>query len=189
MSLPLVRYAFDIFPSLHSLQSDVRIFAFWVALLVAGLTIVKNAMSALAGMRTAMLGEAVAPVPETLFRYFLNSSYLDFLSGKTRQIPQVFSWRSQLQFFLVNLMQVYTYIVISHRAVSDTHLGNARSYPAGNAGCRHVAMLFYLQKNQTKRRCRRQGVRRVLQYGIPSAGKRQTRHDGSAYLPTAAVFF
>lgn len=114
MSLPLVRYAFDIFPSLHSLQSDVRIFAFWVALLVAGLTIVKNAMSALAGMRTAMLGEAVAQYAgETLFRYFLNSSYLDFLSGKTRQIPQVFSWRSQLGFFLVNLMQVYTYIVIS----------------------------------------------------------------------------
>lgn len=101
MSLPLVRYAFDIFPSLHSLQSDVRIFAFWVALLVAGLTIVKNAMSALAGMRTAMLGEAVAQYAgETLFRYFLNSSYLDFLSGKTRQIPQVFSWRSQLGFSL-----------------------------------------------------------------------------------------
>ena len=80
-----------------------------MALLVAGLTIVKNAMSALAGMRTAMLGEAVAQYAgETLFRYFLNSSYLDFLSGKTRQIPQVFSWRSQLGFFLVNLMQVYT---------------------------------------------------------------------------------
>lgn len=114
MSLPLVKYFFALFPGLHNLQSDVRIFAFWVALLVAGLTIVKNAMSALVGMYTARLGEEVAQYAgETLFHYFLNSSYLVFLSGKTQQIPLVFSWRTQLGFFLVNLMQVYTYIVIS----------------------------------------------------------------------------
>lgn len=114
MELPFVSPIFAIFPVLQELHADVRIFALWVAVLVAALTAAKNIMSGLVGARTAILGETVSLYAgDTLFQYYLNSPYLEYLSGKTQYIFQVISWRGQLGFFLVNLMQVYTYILVS----------------------------------------------------------------------------
>lgn len=114
MSLPFVGLFFEKFPFLKILQDDVRIFALWISALVAGLTIGKNIASGLVTMRSAALGETVALYAgDTLFQYYLHSSYLAYLAGQTNSIFQVISWRAQLGFFLVNLMQVYTYIVIS----------------------------------------------------------------------------
>ena len=114
MGLPFVGWFFENFPFLQTLQADVRIFAFWISALVAGLTIGKNIASGLVILRSAALGEAVALYAgDTLFHYYLNSPYLKYLAGQTVSIFQVISWRAQLGFFLVNLMQVYTYIVIS----------------------------------------------------------------------------
>lgn len=114
MELSFVSQIFATFPVFQKLQADVRMFALWVAVLVAVLTAAKNIMSGLVGARTAILGETVSLYAgDTLFQYYLNSPYLDYLSGKTQHIFQVISWRGQLGFFLVNLMQVYTYIFIS----------------------------------------------------------------------------
>lgn len=114
MGLPLVSRIFAAFPVLHELQADVRMFALWIAVLVAALTAAKNIMSGLVGARTAVLGETVAQhAGDTLFQYYLNSPYLAYLAGKTQHVFQIISWRGQLGFFLVNLMQVYTYIFIS----------------------------------------------------------------------------
>jgi ABC-type multidrug transport system fused ATPase/permease subunit len=114
MSLPFVGWFFEKFPFLKILQADVRIFALWISALVAGLTIGKNIASSLVTIRSAALGETVALYAgDTLFQYYLHSPYLAYLAGQTNSIFQVISWRAQLGFFLVNLMQVYTYIVIS----------------------------------------------------------------------------
>ena len=114
LALPLVSHFFALFPFLSTLLNDIRMFSLSVALLVAILIIFKNIMSALVGMRTAVLGETVAQYTgDTLFHYYLNSPYTDFIAGQTQLVFQVISWRSQLGFFLVNLMQVYTYFIIS----------------------------------------------------------------------------
>jgi ABC-type multidrug transport system fused ATPase/permease subunit len=113
-SVPGIAWIYAQFPFVQDLSADSRMFALLAASVVAGLIVAKNAVSALVGVRNALLGETVALYAgDVLFHYYLNSQYIAYLSGDNERIYQVFSWRAQLGFFLVNLMQVYTYLVIS----------------------------------------------------------------------------
>ncbi|MDR2489374.1 MAG: ABC transporter ATP-binding protein/permease [Desulfovibrio sp.] len=104
---------FRLFPGLISLRADPRLFALLASSAVVGLIMVKNSMSAFAGMAASRVGEDIALFAgDTLFRHYLHSPYIRHLAGGDG-MSQAIAWRGQLGNMVINIMMVYSYAAIS----------------------------------------------------------------------------
>ncbi|GHU92616.1 hypothetical protein AGMMS49925_11480 [Deltaproteobacteria bacterium] len=105
---------FRVVPPMDELCAEPRGFALLISSIVVVLIAIKNGMSAFVGLTTARLGEEIALFAgETVFRHYLYSPYIVHLAGDSLRMFQALSWRTNLGNFVINLMTIYSYAVIS----------------------------------------------------------------------------
>ena len=111
---PLVQSLLAHIPLLQSISTDTRYFVLSASLSVVVLFVVKNSLSALVGVRTAVFGEHVAYYAgKKLYAYFLHSPYIWHLSPESRVCMGTIAFKEQLGVFIISIMNVYTYAFIS----------------------------------------------------------------------------
>lgn len=112
LSHKIVQGIFQFLPALGQFCSDLRYFTLLTACLVVGCTAIKNALAALVGWKSAVLGEDIAfSTGSSIMRHFLYSDYMEYMAGNSMAMFQALSWKNMLGQYVVNILNVYTYAI------------------------------------------------------------------------------
>lgn len=109
-----IQFFIKFFPALNEYAGDPRILALATSVMVVLFALVKNSFTAFVFMQGSKIGEDIGlHAGNTILHHYLNSSYLWHLTSESASMFQTLEWRSLLGHMIINLMNLYTYALIS----------------------------------------------------------------------------
>ncbi|MDO5484063.1 MAG: ABC transporter ATP-binding protein, partial [Desulfovibrionaceae bacterium] len=157
---PLVQRVLLLVPDLRDWCADPRHFTLLAAMSVVGLTLLKNALSAVQFWQGSRLGEEVAIFAGgRIMGHFLNSPYLWHLSADSGKTWMTLEARTQLSQTLLHILNVYTYGLTSVALLAALVSITPGVVLCCLTGAALIACLVYSSMKKTLDRCGQAAIR------------------------------